>query len=79
MSASSPSTLSRRAQAIIAGREDEPIPFSALALARRSERYLEELVLGSGPNDIVVDSAFDRDSVVQFIAAFQGNDFDVTL
>jgi hypothetical protein len=47
-----------------------------LALKRR--RYLEELLLGSGPSDIVIDSTFDRDSVVQFIAACQGDDFDLT-
>jgi hypothetical protein len=33
----------------------------------------------SGPSDIVIDSTIDRDSVVQFIAACQGDDFDLTL
>jgi hypothetical protein len=35
-------------------------------------------VLGSGPTDIVIDSAFDRDAVVQFIAACEGADFSRT-
>jgi hypothetical protein len=48
-------------------------------LARKSRRYLEELVLGSGPGDIVIDSGFDRDSVIQFISACQGADFSLTL
>jgi hypothetical protein len=83
-SLSSSSSSSRRAQAIhqwaiISGHESEPIPFSPLLLARRSRRYLEELVLGSGPGDIVIDSAFDRDSVVQFISACEGADFSLTL
>jgi hypothetical protein len=47
-------------------------------LAPKCRRYLEELLLGSGPSDIVIDSTFDRDSVVQFIAACQGDDFDLT-
>jgi hypothetical protein len=81
---SSPSSSSRRAQAIrqwavISGHESEPVPFSPLLLARKSRRYLEELVLGSGPGDIVIDSAFDRDSVVQFISACEGADFSLTL
>jgi hypothetical protein len=73
----------RRAKAIrqcatISGHEREPIPFSPLLFARRSRRYLEELVLGSGASDIVIDSTFDRDSVVQFIAACEGADFSLT-
>jgi hypothetical protein len=35
--------------------------------------------VGSGPNDIVIDSMLNRDSVVQFIAACAGDDFDLTL
>jgi hypothetical protein len=48
-------------------------------LARKSRRYLEELVLGSGPVDIVIDSAFNWDSVLQFISACEGADFSLTL
>jgi hypothetical protein len=48
-------------------------------LARKSRRYLEDLVLGSGPGDIVIDSTFDRDSVIQFISACEGADFSLTL
>jgi hypothetical protein len=75
---------SRRAQtirqwAVISGQESEQIPFSPLLLARRSRRYLEELVLGSGPGDIVIDSTFDRDSVIQFISTCEGADFSLTL
>jgi hypothetical protein len=78
------SSSSRRAQtirqwAVISGHEGEPIPFSPLLLARKSRRYLEELVLGSGPGDIVIDSTFDRDSVVQLISACEGADFSLTL
>jgi hypothetical protein len=78
------SSSSRRAQAIrqwavISGHESEPIPFSPLFLARESCKYLEELVLGSGPGDIVIGSMFDRDSVLQFISACEGADFSLTL
>jgi hypothetical protein len=84
MSASWSSSSSLRAQAIrqwavISGHESEPIPFSPLLLARKSRRYLEELVLGSGPGDIVIDSTFDRDSVLQFISACEGADFSLTI
>jgi hypothetical protein len=48
-------------------------------LARKSRRNLEELVLGSGPGDIVIDSAFDRESVVQFFSACEGVEFSLTL
>jgi hypothetical protein len=48
-------------------------------LACKSRRYLEELVLGSGPGTIVIGSAFDRDSVLQFISACEGADFLLTL
>jgi hypothetical protein len=80
LSSSSP----RRAQAIrqwavISGHESEPIPFSPLLLARRSRRYLEELVLGSGPSDLVIDSTLDQDSVIHFISACEGADFSLTL
>jgi hypothetical protein len=62
---SAPSSSSRRAQAIrqraiISGHESEPIPFSPLLLAHKSRRYLDELVLGTGPGDIVIDSTFDQ-------------------
>jgi hypothetical protein len=75
---------SRRAQAIrqravISGHESEPIPFSPLLFARKSRRSLDELVLGSGPGDIVIDSPFNRDSVLQFISACEGADFSLTL
>jgi hypothetical protein len=40
---------------------------------------LEELVPGSGPGDIVINSAFDRDSVIQFISACEGAEFSLTL
>jgi hypothetical protein len=46
--------------------------------AAKSRRYLEGLVLGSGPIDIVIHSPFDRDSVVEFIAASEGADFSLT-
>jgi hypothetical protein len=46
--------------------------------ARKSRRYLEELVLGSGASDIGIDSTFDRDSVIQFITACEGAEFSVT-
>jgi hypothetical protein len=64
--------------AIIEGHKGEPIQFSPLLFAQRSRRYLEQLVLGSGPIDVVIDSTFQRDSVVQFIAACEGNDFEIT-
>jgi hypothetical protein len=75
---------SRRAQAIrqraiISGHESEPIPFSLLVLARKSRRYLEELVLGSGPGGIVIDPTFDPNPVLQFISACQRPDFSLTL
>jgi hypothetical protein len=78
------SSSSRRAQAVrqcafISGQKSEPIPFSPLLFARQSMRYLEELVLGSGPSDIVIDSTFGRDSVVQFIAACEGANFSLSL
>jgi hypothetical protein len=77
------SSFSRRAKAmqqcvIISGHESEPIPFSPLLFAQKSRRYLEELVLGSGPSAIVIESTFDRDSVVQFIAACEAADFSLT-
>jgi hypothetical protein len=53
--------------------------FSPLLFASKCRRYLEELVLGRGPSDILLDSAFQRDSVVQFIAACQGDDFSLTI
>jgi hypothetical protein len=76
------STFSRRTQAVrqcatIIGHEGEPIPFSPLLFAAKSRRYLEELVLGSGPSDIIIDSTFDRDSVVGFIAACEGTNFSL--
>jgi hypothetical protein len=64
--------------AIVAGHESEPIPFSPMAFAVRARRYLERLVLGSASHDILIDSSFDRDSVVQFVAACQGCDFELT-
>jgi hypothetical protein len=78
------SSSSRRAQAIrqwavISGHESEPIPFSSLLVARKSRRCLEELVPCSGPGDIVIDAAFDRDSVIQFISACEGAEFSLTL
>jgi hypothetical protein len=78
-----PLSLWRRAQvirqgAIITGHEAESIPFSSFLLARKPRRYLEELVLGSSPSDIVINSAFDRNSVVEFIAAYEGADFSLT-
>jgi hypothetical protein len=84
MAESSSSALSRRARAIrqcaiVSGHESEAIPFSPLLFASQCRRYLEELVLGSGPSDIAIDSAFQRDSVVQFVAACQGDDFALTL
>jgi hypothetical protein len=48
-------------------------------LARKSRKYREELVLGSGPGDIVIDSTFDRDSVLQFFSACEGANFSLTL
>jgi IS1 family transposase len=81
-SSSSASPLCRaqaiRQYAIVAGQEDRPIPFSALLFAAKSRRYLAELVVGSGSSDIVIDSVFDRDSVIRFICACQGGDFSVT-
>jgi hypothetical protein len=82
-SMSSASRLSGRAEAvrqcaIISGHESEPIPFSRLLFAELCRRYLAELVLGSGPGDIVMGSAFQRDSVIQFIAACQVADFLLT-
>jgi hypothetical protein len=47
--------------------------------ARKSRRCLEELVLGSGASDIVIDSTVDRDSVFQFVSACQGSNLDLTL
>jgi hypothetical protein len=47
--------------------------------ARKSRRSLEELVLGSGPSDIVIDSTVDRDSVFQFVLACHGSNLDLTL
>jgi hypothetical protein len=47
--------------------------------APKCRQHLGELLVESGPSDIVVDSTFDRDSVVRFIAACQGDDFDLTL
>jgi hypothetical protein len=41
--------------------------------------YLEQLVLGSGPGAIVIDSAFDRDSVSPSISACHGDDFNLTI
>jgi hypothetical protein len=35
-------------------------------------------VLGSGPRDIIIDSTFDRDSVVRFIAACEGANLSLT-
>jgi hypothetical protein len=67
-----------RRHAVISGHESEPILFSPLLFAATCRRYLEELVLGSGPNDIIIDSTFDRDSVIQFISACQGDDFSLT-
>jgi hypothetical protein len=80
MSASSSS--SRRAQAIrqcaiISGHESELILFSPLLFAAKSRKYLEDLVLGSGPSGIIIDSAFDRDSGVGFIAACEGTNFSL--
>jgi hypothetical protein len=77
------SSSSRRAQAIqqcaiISGHESEPILFSPLLFAAKSRRYLEDLVLGSGLSGIVINSKFDRDSVVGFIAACEDTDFSVT-
>jgi hypothetical protein len=51
---------SRRAQTvrqsvIITGDEGEPIQFSPLLFARKLRRYLEELVMGFGPSDIVIN------------------------
>jgi hypothetical protein len=42
---------------------------------------MEQLVLGPdpGPGDIVIDSTFCRNSVVQFISACEGTDFSLTL
>jgi hypothetical protein len=81
---SSSSSSSRRAEAlrqhaIIFGHESEPIPFSPLLFAPKCGRYLKELLMGSGPSDIVIDSTFDRGSAVQFIAACEGADFSLTL
>jgi hypothetical protein len=78
------SSSSRRAQAlrqhaVISGQENEPIPFSPFLIASKCQRYLEELLLGSDLRDIIIDSTFDRDSVVQFVAACQGKDFNLTL
>jgi hypothetical protein len=67
-----------RQYAIIEGHEDKPVEFSPLLFAQRSRRYLEQLVLGSGPIDIVINVAVGRDSVVQFIAACEGEDFEIT-
>jgi hypothetical protein len=84
MSASSSWSSPRRAKAVrqwavISGDESKPIPCCALLLACKSRRYIEELVLSSGPGDIVIDSAFDRDSVLQFISACDGAEFSLTL
>jgi hypothetical protein len=81
---SSSSSSSRRAQAIrrwvaISGNESEPIPSSPLLLARKSRRYLEELLLGSGHGDIVIDSGFNGDSIIRFISACEGADFSLML
>jgi hypothetical protein len=46
--------------------------------ARKFRRYLEELVLDSDLSDIVINSTFDRDSVVAFTAACEGADFSLT-
>jgi hypothetical protein len=48
-------------------------------LARKSRRYLEELVLGSGSRGIVIDSTFDWDSVLRFVSACEGAGFSLTL
>jgi hypothetical protein len=80
-SSSSPSRRAEalRQQAIIFGHESEPIMFSLLLFAPKCRRYLEELLVGSGPGDIVIDSTLDRDSVTQFIAACDGAEFSLTL
>jgi hypothetical protein len=49
-----------------------------IGLWGKSRRYLEELVLGSGSSDIVIESTLDRDSLVALIAACQGADFSLT-
>jgi hypothetical protein len=46
-------------------------------IAPKCRRYLEELLLGSDPRDIVIHSTFDRDFVTQFVATCQGDDFDL--
>jgi hypothetical protein len=38
-----------------------------LSHLQKSRRYLEHLVMGSGSTDIVIDYAFDPDSVFQFV------------
>jgi hypothetical protein len=68
-----------RQNAIIEGHEREPIPFAPVLFARKSRRYLEQLVLGAGSSDIIIDSTFDRDSVVQFICLCQGSNIELTL
>jgi hypothetical protein len=65
--------------AVITGHEGKSIQFSPLLFARKSCRYLDEFVLDSNPSDFVIDSTFDRDSVVAFIAACEGADFSLTL
>jgi hypothetical protein len=60
------------------GRESEPIPFSLLQFTKKSRRYLQEVALGSGRGDIVIDSWFGRDSVLQFISTVQGSGIDTT-
>jgi hypothetical protein len=64
-----------RQYAVVSGHESKPILFSPLLFVQQSRRYLGQLVLGSGPGDIVIDSTFDWDSVVQFMAAYEGADF----
>jgi hypothetical protein len=84
MSALSPSTSSRlgkatRQNAMISGHVSDPIHLSPLTCIQTPRRYLEELVLGSGPSDIVIDSMSNRDSVTQLMAACQGGDLNLKL
>jgi hypothetical protein len=78
-SSSSRKAQATRQRAIIAGNEAQPIQISPILSARTSQRYLGELVLGSGTNDIVIDSGFDQDSVFEFICVCEVDDFALTI
>jgi hypothetical protein len=63
---------------IFSGHASEAIPVSLAIFTARSLTYLVELALGSDLWDIIVDSTFETDSVIQFMAACDSTDFPVT-